>query len=151
MNKVNTRRAVKYFLFLAVLYLVIVTVLCATGMSAVPFGEMGYALFCTWRGGLLWLMALGMAATYPVRGFVRREAEADFGADRQMIVETFASAGFVLTAETANEMTFRAASGLRRLRLLGEDEIKVRPAGEGRITVDGIRSVAVPVALRIHR
>ena len=143
------RRAVKYFLFLAVLYVVIVAVLCATGMSAVPAGETGYALFCTWRGGLLWLMALGMAATYPVREFVRRETEADFAADRERIVDAFASAGFVLTGESADVMTFRAASALRRVRMLCEDETEVRPAGAGRITVEGIRRVAVPVSLRI--
>ena len=151
MKYTDLRRAAKYFAFLVVLYVVIVAVLCATGMSAIPVGEMGYALFCTWRGGLLWLMALGLGATYPIRGFVQRQAEADFVADRELIVGAFASAGFVLTAESAGEMTFRAASPLRRLRLLGEDEIKVRSAGERRIVVDGIRSVAVPVALRIHR
>ena len=149
MNGVNLRRALKYFLFLAVLYLVIVTVLCATGMSAVPFGEMGYALFHTWRGGLLLLMAVGMAVAYPVSGFVRREAAADFTADRQRIVDIFASAGFVLTGESAGMMSFRAASAVRRLRLLGEDEITVTPAGAGHVAIEGIRRVAVPVAFRV--
>ena len=151
MNGVNLRRALKYFVFLAVLYVAIVAVLCATGMSAVPAAEMGHALFCTWRGGLLWLMAAGLAATYPLRGFVQRQAAADFAAGRDRRVDAFASAGFVLAGESSGEMTFRAAGALRRLRLLGEDEISVRPAGEGRIVVEGIRSVAVPVALRIGR
>ena len=150
MKYTDLRRSAKYFAFLVVLYAVIVAVLCATGMSAVPFSEMGYALFRTWRGGLLLLMALGMAATYPISGFVRREAEADFDEDRERIVNIFASAGFVLTDESADVMSFRAATTLRRLRLLGEDEIKVRRAGEGRIVVDGIRRVAVPAALRIE-
>ena len=150
MNLKNLRRGAKYFAALAVLYVVILTLLCATGMSSVPLGEMGYALFRTWRGGLLFLMALGMAVTYPISGFVRREAAADFDDDRERIVQVFASAGFVLTGESANEMTFRAASGLRRLRLLGEDEIKVVRGEGGGVVIDGIRRVAVPAALRIE-
>ena len=151
MNSKNLRRSAKYFAALVVLYAVILTLLCATGMSAVPFGEMGYALFHTWRGGLLLIMTLGMAAAYPVSGFVRREAAADMTEDREVIVAAMASAGFVLTGETDGCMTFRAASGMRRLRLLWEDEISVTRGGaDGRIIIEGIRSVAVPAKFRIE-
>ena len=152
MNSKNLRRAAKYFGAIVVLCVVVATVLCATGLSAVPFGDMGYVLLHTWRGGLLFLMAAGMAAAYPVSGFVRREAAADIDRDRDSIVQTFASAGFVLTEQTAGGMKFRAATPLRRLRLLWEDEIEVTRGGEdgGKIVVDGIRRVAVPVALRIE-
>ena len=150
MNKVNLRRGAKYFVALCVLYAVIMAVLCATGMSAVPMEQMGYELTHTWRGGLLLLMALGMAVAYPISGFVRREAAADFDKDRELIVQAFASAGFVLTGESANVITFRAASGLRRLRMLGEDEIKVTRSDGGGVVIDGIRRVAVPAAFRIE-
>ena len=156
MNNRYLRRSAKYFATLIVLCVVVVTVLCATGLSAVPFGDMGHALFHTWRGGLLFLMAAGMAAAYPISGFVRREAAADIDEDRDSIVQTFAAAGFVLTEETAGVMKFRAATPLRRLRLLLEDEIEVTRGSrsgedkEGTIVVDGIRRVAVPVALRIE-
>ena len=150
MNKVNLRRGAKYFLMLCVLYVVIVTVLCATGMSAVPVERMGYELTRTWRGGLLLLMALGLAYTYPLTGFVRRKTEAAIDRDRDVIVSTFAAAGFVLTNESEQCMTFRAASAVRRLRLLWEDEIRVSRDAEGGSVIDGIRRVAVPVALRIE-
>ena len=146
----NIRRSLKYFAALIVLYTVIVTLLCATGMSAVPFDAMGYALFHTWRGGLLLIMAAGMAAAYPISGFVRREAAADIDEDRDSIVQSFASAGFMLTEETADGMKFRAASTVRRLRLLWEDEIAVTRGGSGTIVIDGIRRVAVPTAFRIE-
>ena len=150
MNSKNLRRSVKYFAVLIVFYLAIVALLCATGMSAVPFDEMGYALFHTWRGGLLFLMAVGMAVAYPIAGFVRREAAADFDEDRERIVQVFASAGFVLADRTDESMTFRAATPLRRLRLLGEDEMKVVRGTDGGVVIEGIRRVAVPAAFRIE-
>lgn len=150
MNMVNLRRGAKYFAAFVVLFAVVVAVLCATGLSAVPAGEMGYALLHTRRGAMMLILAVGIAVTYPISGFVRREAAADIDTDRKRIVDSFASAGFVLTGEADGEMTFRAASPLRRARLLWEDEITVAAKGRGTITVEGIRRVAVPVALRIE-
>ena len=150
MKNKNLRRSLKYFAALVVLYTVVVTVLCLTGMSAVPFDAMGYALFHTWRGGLLFLMAAGMAAAYPISGFVRREVAGDIDEDRDSIVQTFASAGFVLTEETADGMKFRAASTVRRLRLLWEDEIAVTRGGSGTIVIDGIRRIVVPASFRLE-
>lgn len=150
MNNVNLRRGAKYFVMLCVLYAAIMTVLCAAGMSAVPADRMVWVLTHTWRGALLAGMALVLAATYPCFGFVRREVAADMEADRQLIVNAFASAGFVLTEQTQGRMTFRAASVARRLRLMYEDEITVTSDGPGQSTVDGIRRVAVPVAMRIE-
>ena len=149
MNRKNLLRSVKYFVLLCVLYAVIMTVLCATGMSAVPADMMTYVLFHTWRGAMLGGMALFLAATYPYFGFVRREAAADMDEDRDSIVQAFASAGFVLTEESAGGMKFRAADTVRRLRLLWEDEIEVTRGGGGTVIIDGIRRVAVPVAFRI--
>lgn len=151
MNSKNLRRSAKYFVMLCVLYAAIMTVLYATGMSAVPVDQLAYALLHTWRGAMLAGMALLLAATYPRFGFTRRTVEADADRDRDMIVNTFASAGFVLTGESEQSMTFRAGSPLRRLRLMFEDEITVTHGdGSGTIVIDGIRRVAVPAAFRIE-
>lgn len=150
MNIKNLRRSVKYFAMLCVLYAAIMTVLCATGMSAVPADRLTWVLFHTWRGAMLGGMALVLAATYPYFGFVRRQTDGDMAENRQQIVNAFAAAGFVLTHETDGCMTFRAAGALQRLRLLGEDETTVTRGENGGMVIDGIRRVAVPVAFRIE-
>ena len=150
MNRVNLRRSAKYFVALCVLYAAIMAVLCAAGMSAVPADRLAYVLLHTWRGAMLGGMALLLAATYPRFGFVKREVAADFDGDRERIVNVFASAGFVPTGETDGRITFRAASGLRRLRLMWEDEITVTRNGSGSTVIEGIRRVAVPAAFRIE-
>ena len=146
----NLRRGVKYFAMLCVLYACIMVLLYALGQSAVPADQLAWVLFHTWRGALLAGMAAILSATYPYFGFTRRTVAGDLGEDRERIVNVFASAGFVPADETAERMTFRAATPLRRLRLLYEDEIAVTRGADGGVVIEGLRRVAVPVAFRLE-
>ena len=67
-----------------------------------------------------------------------RKVEGDVEENREQIVNAFKSAGFSLRGEEDGVMTFRADGPLRKLMLLGEDEIKVSQYGQW-IQIDGIR------------
>ena len=90
----------------------------------------------------LWMMLPAvivlLAAFYPKFGFVQRKVEGDVGENREQIVNAFKSAGFSLRTDEDAVMTFRADGLLRKLTLLGEDEIKVSQYGQW-ILLDGIR------------
>ena len=83
-------------------------------------------------------MIVLLAAFYPKFGFVQRKVEGDVGENREQIVNAFKSAGFSLRTDEDGVMTFRADGLLRKLTLLGEDEIKVSQYGQW-ILLDGIR------------
>lgn len=135
---------------LCVLYAALMAVMYATGTAAVPADRIVDTLLHTQRGWVLIGAVVLLSATYPRFGFVRRTFAGDLARHRDTIIAAFAEAGYRLQSETAGAMSFRAEGFAKRLRLLGEDEITVETAGGGEIAVDGIRRVAVPVAMRLE-
>ena len=91
---------------------------------------------------------MALAAVYPRFGFVVRKVEGDVEENREQIVNAFKSAGFSLRGEEDGVMTFRADGPLRKLMLLGEDEIKVSQYGQW-IQIDGIRRGVARVEYRL--
>ena len=122
-------RSLKYFVALCVLCAAIMALNRLSGFATLTLEETFYVMFHTTRGMMLPAVIVLLAAFYPKFGFVQRKVEGDVGENREQIVNAFKSDGV---------RTFRADGLLRKLTLLGEDEIKVSQYGQW-ILIDGIR------------
>ena len=131
-------RSLKYFVALCVICVAILALMLATGTSALTLDQTVYVMFHTSRYATLFAAIVVLAALYPRFGFVVRKVEGDVEENREQIVNAFKSAGFSLRTDEDGVMTFRADGLLRKLTLLGEDEIKVSQYGQW-ILIDGIR------------
>ena len=69
--------------------------------------------------------------------------------DRERIVSAFEASGFRAVSQTDELMVFRADNIVRRLTLLGEDEIEVRQYGQW-VEITGIRRAVARVAYRLE-
>ena len=141
-------RSLKYFCALCVLCIVLMGLMLMTGTSALSLDDTLYAMFHTDRYLMLFTAIVVLAALYPRFGFVERKVEGDVEENREQIVNAFKSAGFSLRGEEDGVMTFRADGPLRKLMLLGEDEIKVSQYGQW-IQIDGIRRGVARVEYRL--
>ena len=141
-------RSLKYFCALCVLCIVLMGLMLMTGTSALSLDDTLYAMFHTDRYLMLFTAIVVLAALYPRFGFVERKVEGDVEENREQIINAFKSAGFSLRGEEDGGMTFRADGPLRKLMLLGEDEIKVSQYGQW-IQIDGIRRGVARVEYRL--
>ena len=138
-------RSLKYFVALCVICVAILALMLATGTSALTLDQTVYVMFHTSRYATLFAAIVVLAALYPRFGFVVRKVEGDVEENREQIVNAFKSAGFSLRGDRG---TFRADGPLRKLMLLGEDEIKVSQYGQW-IQIDGIRRGVARVEYRL--
>lgn len=141
-------RSLKYFCALCVLCIVLMGLMLMTGTSALSLDDTLYVMFHTDRYLMLAAAIVVLSALYPRFGFVVRKVEGDMELNREQIINAFRSAGFSLRSEEDGEMTFRADNFLRKLMLLGEDEIKVTQYGQW-IALDGIRRGVARVEYRL--
>ena len=141
-------RSLKYFFALCVLCIALMGLMLMTGTSALSLDDTLYVMLHTDRYLMLFAAIVALAAVYPRFGFVVRKVEGDVEQNREQIVNAFKSAGFSLRGEEDGVMTFRADGPLRKLMLLGEDEIKVSQYGQW-IQIDGIRRGVARVEYRL--
>ena len=141
-------RSLKYFFALCVLCIALMGLMLMTGTSALSLDYTLYVMLHTDRYLMLFAAIVALAAVYPRFGFVVRKVEGDVEQNREQIVNAFKSAGFSLRGEEDGVMTFRADGPLRKLMLLGEDEIKVSQYGQW-IQIDGIRRGVARVEYRL--
>ena len=141
-------RSLKYFFALCVLCIALMGLMLMTGTSALSLDDTLYVMLHTDRYLMLFAAIVALAAVYPRFGFVVRKVEGDVEENREQIVNAFKSAGFSLRGEEDGVMTLRADGPLRKLMLLGEDEIKVSQYGQW-IQIDGIRRGVARVEYRL--
>lgn len=142
--------AVRFFLKLAVLVIVLYALLFVTGTSNISAESHLNELFHSWRGWGMILVLFIFSALYPTFGFVKRVVEADIVIDREKIVNALHATGYMMRDEVEGErMTFRADSLFRRITMVGDDKITVTASGPGQVTIAGIRSKAVPAEFRL--
>lgn len=145
-------RAIKYFVAFCVLYLVILWLsLRLSGMSGldVSVWDSVAVTMQTTRGRLLAVAVVLLSAVYPRFGFITRRVECLMDEDREQIVSAFEMSGFRAVSQSEDGMVFRADSVVRRLTLLGEDEIAVRQYGQW-VEITGIRRAVARVAYRLE-
>lgn len=142
-------RAIKYFVAFCVLYVGILWLsLRMSGMEVSVWDSVAVTMQTT-RGRLLAAAVVVLSAAYPRFGFVTRRVECMADEDAEQIESAFAVSGFRKVSQTDDGMVFRADNIVRRLTLLGEDEITVRQYGQW-VEITGIRRAVARVAYRLE-
>ncbi len=134
-----TIRAVKYFLMIVLIFVVITLFMNFSGELSL---EERVALFMADNGALKLAFLVVLAAVYPAFGFIKRDVAGDIVENRGQIIVAMESSGFTLKDERDGVMTFRANTIFRRVAFLFEDSIEVSQSGD-MIHIEGIRRGAV--------
>lgn len=146
-------RAVKYFIYFILLFVVIMAVLVLTGAAEGDISTM-------FRGGYsaLWKIAVIFAVIstiYPSVGFIRKEAmiPGSWEEDKDIIKEFMGGRGYVLETEDTGIMSFRK-TGMSRFTRMYEDRVTLS-AKIGGVEIEGMRKDVLRLAMglesRFHR
>ncbi len=148
-NKTNNKnmkylvRAIKYFLMLVVIFVVVTFFMRFTGSLELSFEEQ-MALFMANRGALKLAFLVVLSATYPLFGYITRFVEGSTEENRGQIIVAMEASGFSLKEERDGKMIFTANTLLRRILFLFEDVIVVEQNGTN-IQIEGVRRGVVYV------
>lgn len=128
-------RAVKYFIYFTILFLIIVAILC------VVLNHPLSSFTTLFKEGAMWQIAVLFAiisAVYPLLGFRRNHITLDgpFSDYEGIIKQTMDDAGFTLESEDGQTMVFRQKRGYMRFTRMWEDAVTFFK-GEDRVYVDG--------------
>lgn len=143
-------RALKYLVWLIVLFVALYALMMVTGTSRVSAQQAWMEVYSSSRGILMMIVIVLLAAAYPFFGFVRRTVNAGITDDRDSILRAFNESGFTLAWESPAQMVFKASAPIKKLRLLWEDTITVTADGDGRIILEGIRRETVRIEFRLN-
>ena len=142
-------RAVKYFIYFTLLFIVIMAILVLTGAAEGDISTM-------FKGGYsaLWKIALIFAvisAIYPSVGFIRKEAmiPGSWEEDKDAIKAFMAGRGYTLESEDTGTMSFRK-KGTGRFTRMYEDRI-VFTAKIGGVELEGMRKDVIRLAMGLER
>ncbi|MBO8483440.1 MAG: hypothetical protein IAB75_04935 [Bacteroidetes bacterium] len=141
-------RAVKYFIYFILLFVVIMAVLVLTGAAEGDISTM-------FRGGYsaLWKIAVIFAvisAIYPSVGFIRKEAmiPGSWEEDKDIIKEFMGGRGYVLETEDTGTMSFRK-TGMSRFTRMYEDRVTLS-AKIGGVEIEGMRKDVLRLAMGLE-
>lgn len=141
-------RAVKYFIYFTLLFIVIMAILVLTGAAEGDISTM-------FKGGYsaLWKIALIFAvisAIYPSVGFIRKEAmiPGSWEEDKDAIKAFMAGRGYTLESEDTGTMSFRK-KGTGRFTRMYEDRI-VFTAKIGGAELEGMRKDVIRLAMGLE-
>lgn len=141
-------RAVKYFIYFTLLFIVIMAILVLTGAAEGDISTM-------FKGGYsaLWKIALIFAvisAIYPSVGFIRKEAmiPGSWEEDKDAIKAFMAGRGYTLESEDTGTMSFRK-KGTGRFTRMYEDRI-VFTAKIGGVGLEGMRKDVIRLAMGLE-
>ena len=145
-------RSVKYLILLCVLYVALEWIMLSffpepeiAGMSLEEVLKLRYQ---GERGMLLIAAFVGLAAFYPLFGFMKMRVDSCiYTRDAVRLDNAMHTFGFKLKEESEGRMVFRADNILNRLFLLFEDEIVVEQYGQW-IDITGIRRGVAKVLYR---
>lgn len=137
-------RAAKYAIYLILLLVIIFTLMNSLTKNQTSFAD----LFTTSRGIYMAFVVLIFAAIYPMMGYVKRTLVFDASQKVDEVVNVMSLSGYARTdAGDAAAMTFRAVGKMKRLSLMGEDQITITTT-EGLSTIAGPRKEVVRVSFR---
>lgn len=142
-------RALKYFVYFSLMFIIIMAVLVLTGAAEGNISTM-------FKGGYsaLWKIAaifLAVSAVYPRVGFVKREigVNGEWGPAADAIKNYMAGKEYVFEKETEDTLTFRHRGGLSKLARMYEDRITVTRQFGG-ATVEGLRKDVVRLSMGLE-
>ncbi len=121
------RRAVKYFIQITLIFVVIIAILMLSGFVS---KDVAVAFQQGWTSvGYILAAFLVMSAAYPYFGYGKRNirANGDPATYRVAIQEALKDRGYVLAAEENGEMQFKLSSPVNRLARMYEDTVTITP------------------------
>ena len=133
-------RAIKYFIFICVLYIGLTWLANVGGMvEQDDVWVLLQAQLNSQRGLIMVVGFVLLAAFYPRFGFMTGRVEGyDAERDHIRLINAMLALGFSLKGEVDGVMLFRAQGPLRRIGMLLEDEIEVRVVDDG-LEIKGLR------------
>lgn len=146
-------RAVKYLLFLCVLYVglewAMLTFAPSEAMAGYDIGMVLEARWATERGKMLVVVFVLLAAFYPLFGFMKRRIDGcSFERDGVRIDNAMRLYGFKLKEDRGAVKIYGADSFMRRVTLMFEDKIEVRVV-DGGIEMRGLRRSVARIAYQL--
>jgi len=121
------RRAVKYFIQITFLFVVIIAALMLTGMVS---KDVAIAFQKGWTSiAYIAVAFIAMSAVYPYFGYGKRNirAQGDPADYKESIKEALEGRGYRLAGEEDGAMLFKLTSPLNRLARLYEDTVTIKP------------------------
>ena len=142
-------RSVKYFILICVLYVALewamLTFAPDATIEGLTLGELLTLRFESERGMLLVAAFVGLAAFYPLFGFMKMRIENScYERDGIRLNNAMRTYGFKLKEERGNVKIYGAEGILRRVTLMFEDEIEVHQV-DGGIELRGLRRTVARV------
>jgi hypothetical protein len=142
-------RSVKYFILICVLYVALewamLTFAPDATIEGLTLGELLTLRFESERGMLLVAAFVGLAAFYPLFGFMKMRIEnSSYERDAIRLNNAMRTYGFKLKEERGNVKIYGAEGILRRVTLMFEDEIEVHQV-DGGIELRGLRRTVARV------
>jgi hypothetical protein len=130
-------RAVKYFIMITVLVVVILAVLAL--LKIIP-ADPETMFRGGWKSvGEILIIFAAFSAVYPKMGYTKRDAEiaGEYSEIQQGIIEYMADHGYILEKEDGENMSFRSRSTYTRIMKMGEDRVTMTRKLGG-YTLEGI-------------
>lgn len=144
-------RALKYFLYLAVLLVVLVWLMTLIDDN-IKMGVWEYIVYKFGsEGGIIMLVGLvALAALYPLFGYMRKSVPScNLEEDKVRIHNAMMVYGFKYVGERDGVQIYRSMGILRRLTLRFEDKIELRQVGDA-VELYGLRSQVARVAYQLQ-
>ena len=140
-------RAVKYFLLLIVL--VVVLYALSYYFEQTPMSVEEYIAMLRSDARSKWMLPVFavLALTYPAFGYMTRSLPISLANNRVGIDAAMAACDYALSGERNGVLLYRATSAGRRMRTLWEDELEVWQEGD-RTIIRGHRAAVVQVIYR---
>ena len=142
-------RAGKYVLKMVVLLAIVFALMALTGMLNRSLNDVFNSLFNSLPGLILIGALIVFALLYPKMSFMKGGVRGDMTANREDIVNAFASANYVLASENGGRMVFRARTFGGKLLAQWDDAVVVTQEGRF-IEMEGLKKVVSRVELRLN-
>lgn len=137
-------RALKYIGRMAVIIALIIALLWMTGMLGTDVS----GVFMSWRGLVLVGVIVIFAIMYPNISFTTLRVRGDLRANREQIINAFATYSYQLAKEEDGKMIFRSKSMLKRISWQFDDAVTVSQNADY-IEIEGLKKIITRVQLRL--
>lgn len=140
-------RAVKYAIYLAVVFVLIVAIFSLTSSNGFDYKN----LFRPGTGYQLITFFVVISLIYPLFGYAKRKVYLNngFENDREKIMEIFKNSKYSIASETPDFIVFKHNSPFLRLVRMYEDKITVSKT-DNPITLEGLRKDVYRIARAIE-
>ena len=139
-------RAAKYFIYLSITWLLILSIMLATGYASFDAGNIS-EIFQTNNFGILLLIVFGFSAIYPKIGYVYKQVPKIN--DKKKLEDELYRIGIIKVKEEGNKTYYRYESFSRRLLVKFDDTIVIE-FGDNYAIIDSNRVMASRIWTKIE-